>query len=539
MSSGSFSREGGNEPDVDQSRRAKCFWFFLPLPQPLGLPAGWVLEFLRDPLEAALALNGSAPAASLVIRQVQRTANVLVSDNLDVTQAALRAADPMVRSADWADDPEVVAAIHASNEGTITVAEVAVPVPTGADDELDDALERALEIARHVQNSVAVVLQRGIRLVTKATLPPIINVMRGSINLDGGPPSLDELIQYGIPGAPPSVFGVTPGPLTDDQLEGVRRSLDQLARGSMLSAYVDVRRDAMIQRDLEHNTRLMISTLATAAEVLLDSFLLHMLWEEHTSAADAASVFDRSTRHQTRVLTHFPPRWRGEWDPNGRGPVGRYFRDLVWTRNRVVHTGAVPTEEEAEAAMQALYELEHFCGDRLCAPGVLSRYTRTAMAFLGERGIRQRNAWTRRVEALTREPSEPAWINAFARFRHVVNQRLRGAHRPSGGMVDDLVLYVLVARDDTTRFVLHDTATLEAASVADASELVPTEVAAQLVAVTQWLTVQPPHERDDPIVIRVADFQPQRAPIALEWRSEEDFFPELRMYPGTATQPPA
>ena len=85
-----------------------------------------------------------------------------------------------------------------------------------------------------------------------------------------------------------------------------------------------------------------------------------MLWEECAEPQAAAQAFDRSIRHQNRVATQFPPRLKGNWDPNGTGTVPNYFRYLVWLRNRVVRTGALPHQDEVSLAFDTLVELETF-----------------------------------------------------------------------------------------------------------------------------------------------------------------------------------
>lgn len=529
------------QPDTSQQDmnggRVECFWFFLPLPQPVGLPDGWRVGTVGDSRDFVVRERRAGISSSLVIRQLPRTANVFASDNADVTQAALRAAAPGSDVPDWHRNPNLVKEIRALNDSQITLAEVAVLIDgeIGSDD-IDEAFLMAVGLVRHVQTTVAAVLQRAVRLISTSTLPPVINVFRGSLDLAGGPPSFDQLIGYPIEGAPPSAFGLTPEPLTAEELEGVDRALDQLARASMLAAYVDLRRDAMVQRDLEGNNRLLVATLATAGEVFLDSLLLHMLWEEGVEPAKAAQIFNRSVRHQRRVATQFPPRLKGGWKPRGTGPVADYFEDLVWLRNRVVHTGTVPTDTEASAAFDALTGLEHFCGDRLCAAGVLKRYTRTAMSFLGERGIRARNAWNNHVQTLVLDPGEPDWIDAFARFRHLVDRHLSGTLPRSGSRIDDLYLYFEVAPDNSCRFVLHDVGTLEAAVVPDASELLWSEVRTSLDKLKDHVIRTPAHERDHPVRMLLA-FD-RNAVGTYTWRPEADLFPDLRMYPATTTPRP-
>jgi hypothetical protein len=63
------------------SGQDKDVWFFIPLPEPLGMPHGWKYGELL-PRRELLASAGIADPVrcSLMIHQVSRTANVLLSD---------------------------------------------------------------------------------------------------------------------------------------------------------------------------------------------------------------------------------------------------------------------------------------------------------------------------------------------------------------------------------------------------------------------------------------------------------------------------
>jgi hypothetical protein len=176
-------------------------------------------------------------------------------------------------------------------------------------------------------------------------------------------------------------------------------------------------------------------------------------------------------------------------------------------------------------AWQSLVDLEHFVGDRLAHPQNLTRYTRTAMAFLGEVGLKKRGAWTRRVVRLVNDPREPNWVGAFARWRIHVDRALDPAPTPPGTDDDQLLLYAEGANSDT-RWVLHDPTTCYAA-LTDPLDAVDRET---LDLVLNQLS----HAARDTGQIRIA-MVPQR-PIdvaALAWVEDHELFPELAIFPGS------
>lgn len=507
--------------------RVACYWIYVPLPQPLGLPDGWMAVQERTPEEFVRSGARSPYRYSLVVRHTDRTANVFDSDSLDLEEVAMRSGRPENQGPPWASIPELRDLVASTNDSDLTVIEVAVPLEDGPTiASVDAALDIALEAAQQTQRNVGVLLQRAVRLVTRSTLPPFLPAWLGTIKPDGGgEPTFDHLLHVRVEGGPPSLFGLRPEPLTDEQLRNLFLAGAQLTRGSLLATYADLRREAQVQRHLDGNSRLSVLTIASAGEVFLDSILLHMMWEEHVAPADAATVFDRSIRHQSRVANQFPPRLAGNWDPNGSAAVGSYFAHIAWLRNRVVHTGAEPSADQVAAAFDALYGLEHFVGDRLCTPGIIGKYTRTAMAFMGERGIRRRSAWTRQVQDLVADPLEPNWIDTFKRYRHLVDRHLEGSIVP-GAKPDALELYFEVTVDGSTRFVLHDTDTLSAAVVSDATPYaLPAQLAqldhvhAAAASAGEWLRV---HVQT--VITAPAEQE--------SWQAEQDLFPDLRIFPG-------
>jgi hypothetical protein len=302
--------------------------------------------------------------------------------------------------------------------------------------------------------------------------------------------------------------------------------IHRLGPRSPFGRYGDLRREARTQRAFEGNRRFAVIALATGAEVLLDSMLVHMAWEERLTPDDAAALFNRNESHSRRVATSLPQRLGGDWNPKGHGVVGTYFQRLVYLRHRVVHTGHEPTEVEMSAAWDALFALEHFLGDRLAAPGVLNRYTRTAMAWIGESELRRRNRWTRHVQRLTGDDREPNWLDSFARYRLHVDHALDPNAPHPGHDASKIDLYADRLPSGAIRWIAHDSDTAHAAEV-NPHGLVPPENIQRVTALLGRLTSDDPGDR------RVmVQFEPLLDLDQLAWRPDHELFPELAIYPG-------
>lgn len=420
-----------------------------------------------------------------------------------------------------------------------TIAEVAVPGLTpGTQDEVINALDLAIDHVRFVQRAVALATQSPVELLTRARLPPSVPTFTGATWLtrpDDPKPKLPEVrasIPYFVPGgAPPPALGLKPEPYPDDVLKRIGVALGRLSGRAAFDLYADLRREATVQRQFGGNNRMTLVALATAGEVLLDTALLHMLWEEHTPATVAAAYFDRNEGHTARVARNFPPRLGGGWDPGSKTPAGAYLRDLVRLRHRVVHAGHEPNSNDVDSGWTALIDLEHYLGDRLAGGRNLKRYTRTALAWMAESGLRARNRFTRHVEALFDDPREPDWITAFARWRYHVDRALQDFPEQPGADPDQLILYVDLAEDDQIRWIIFDSKTAHAALVDPQAVISQPQIADTTGLLTQRISEELAGRR----IALPVDRPPPRS---LKWLPDHELFQELQLFPGTATSAP-
>jgi hypothetical protein len=242
-----------------------CVWFFIPLPQPLGLPHGWQYGELL-PLRELLASVGrrSLLRCSLLVHQVPRTADAFLSDHVDVLNAAFSA---IAQTSQADKSTELTRRVREQAGGefdsVITMVEAAVPIGSAelSSRLLNTALDDAIEMIRYVQLCVASVLEEGVRLVSRATLPPTIPVFHGRLHPSPGrrPTFEEEIFPFFVKGSgPPTAFGIRPALLDEAKLDALKVHLARLGPGAPFARYVDLRREARTQRAFEGNRRFAV-----------------------------------------------------------------------------------------------------------------------------------------------------------------------------------------------------------------------------------------------------------------------------------------
>jgi len=149
--------------------------------------------------------------------------------------------------------------------------------------------------------------------------------------------------------------------------------------------------------------------------VLFNTVLLSMAWEEGLSASKAAGWFKENL--PKRLRTHYAKRLGGNWDTySWTAPLGSWYRELYQCRNRVVHTGHLPSMHEAMAAVEARDAAEEYIVSRL-ADG-RNRYPRTVLMVSGIPGLQRRGVYSGRIQQFVEEQagSEPDWTMALTSF---------------------------------------------------------------------------------------------------------------------------
>jgi hypothetical protein len=100
------------------------------------------------------------------------------------------------------------------------------------------------------------------------------------------------------------------------------------------------------------------------------------------------------------VKTDYHVRLGGQWAQTGSGPVATWFAKTAYLRHRVVRAGYRPSLRESAESLEATAGLEKFVADKLSTPSMLRAYPATALALVGEGGLRRRNRSDAEIAAL-------------------------------------------------------------------------------------------------------------------------------------------
>lgn len=164
---------------------------------------------------------------------------------------------------------------------------------------------------------------------------------------------------------------------------------------------------------------------ALSSEIILDSALAMMLWEEQLESPDfvaAVDVFNevKNGGLASRVKREYAPRLGGNWNPTVNGPVCRWSEDLAHLRGRVVHRGYRPSRREAERALDASDGLLEFIKIRLALKA--KKYPRTCLMILGEPGLRRIGGWKWARVFLDATDEHPlSWFSGYSHWRDIVD----------------------------------------------------------------------------------------------------------------------
>lgn len=208
----------------------------------------------------------------------------------------------------------------------------------------------------------------------------------------------------------------------DDHERRYLQYLGRLQAGDPLVTYSERRLEARLALNVQGQYAESVIQSAIAAEVLIQSILMMMLWEEsipEENPQEAASVL--GSRMAARLSRHYASRLGGGgWNLSDGGPVERWHNATANVRNRIVHAGYRPSRAEAESAYEALADLELFICDRLGSAA--KKYPRTALMMLGRNGLERRGAW--RGDIFGEQAIGPILdqIRAYVSFRSSVTE---------------------------------------------------------------------------------------------------------------------
>lgn len=321
----------------------------------------------------------------------------------------------------------VASNLDSNSDANATVAEVAIPLqtlaaisaavgpetgftlPTPEEAKLliEPAFEAAVAAVAHFQDSYHAVTRDAVTLLTRELLPPIVPYTvrdYSAIQQEGTGEIMLFLANMNI-----SQLAKAPE-LVAEKAQAV---ISACGQHQALRAYLDLHRQGAVALR-RGNTRESVVMFATASEALFNIILCHMRWEEGFTPEESANDWQEGL--VSRIKTQYPRRLGGDWNLQGRGPVGRWAEDVAAVRHRVVHGGYLPSRAEAEKSMRTVEKLLGFIGDRLVYGRNLRSYPRTASQLLNEDGLRRRGRYPNWIRQLQVNQDEPIWHERFGEW---------------------------------------------------------------------------------------------------------------------------
>lgn len=478
-------------------------YFFVPLPEPLGLPDRFVFEFTRPrtyeefvELDRQWREEEDGDDVKSHPTQSDFDEPILVA-SLRFWRAEVETTDPGritilfdIAQRAFPSIPDATG----TRQGfpcARTIVEMAVPLEDGVE-AITEAFDTGLACLRKFQRGYYLAGGRyPITLASRERMPPGVPFgVRTSID---GADTWPEGLSYFLLNS--NLHADTRLPdLNDDELPRLTDGVAAVDRQVVFSSYLELVRESQVALDRNGDYRAAVIFTATAAETLLDDLLSHLLWEEGLRPEEAAVVFDGRFL-LTRLRTEYHPRIGGDWG-SPASPVNDWKERVAQIRHRVVHGGYEPDLYAARLALEATKGLENFLVQRMTTGDVLARYPRTTMAFLGQPGVRRRNLWSQVLQDLTEDPTEPTWEQTFLRWQSAMSrQRKEGGELAAAPSVQRAFTLLVVRPDGRHYWCLHDRVAAMAAPIPPPDGRLPegsrNRIEVMLAAATQGFVDEP------------------------------------------------
>lgn len=373
--------------------------FFVVLDQPMGLPDGLALYSHRT--NEPVPWVGFTGGHNFVRMRVWRVPDQLAwqphKDDM-----AFSVADKLTQPREIAEGIAFGNVPPPTTEALGTVMELATPLLPASSGEyresVSDAFDRCLEdLNKFMRAYLAVTSDPKFRPITRQTC-------RFAVPWT----TQDAEWTYGQLG----VFMVHQGlgqmpymeeDLTEEQQRKLQILWQQTTAGYPFVPFLERARVAKREYLADGDYPTTVIAAYTACEVLLNTALLMMAWEEGKTRDETRAWFEARLQFMNRVSREVQPRLGGNWaNPPRKSPMGQ-LEMLSDVRQKVVHLGYLPTEKEAQEALEALHVLEEFVKQRFAEKRLT--YPRTCLLLNGEPGLRRRGLW---------DPGIQKWIEDHA-----------------------------------------------------------------------------------------------------------------------------
>lgn len=407
---------GTNNPQLPQAQY--LIYFFIPLPENLGVPNDFFVPISADHAHRRPGVEfihiediEFAIEYSIVFRQTEHPANT------EGFEAALTAAEHYIKL------PGVPTPKNLEIEGQTTVAEVMCVISEHTEQEAARVFTQAIKHVNDFINAYYVVEHQPKRLVSLATLPPMIPFVNRTITAKSQPNVADgELGLYAVNLSKTGVANAKDETLPLEKLQVLPTALERTV-GGLLDVFNDIQREADIARR-EGNTVTTSILLESAAEVLLRETLLFLHWEEGKAPADAAWVV--RTHDLNDILDSLEAKLAGNWSRSKAGAVKNWTVNVALLRDKTVHAGYRPTNEEIILAYDSLRGLIKYVADRISHNW--QQYTLAADNIVGAPSVEKRlKEKMAQFQELMNELHNPISVAAqFGRWKYEVERSLKG-----------------------------------------------------------------------------------------------------------------
>lgn len=378
--SSSAEHQTGDDP--------KLIVFLAALHEPIGIPRGSIYSFdegreaalgevnLHNPFVQVAPNLSPAPGSdaqqlfvSLKFWQM-RSGRAAIREQMEMVDKVLH--DLTGRNAPTKNERQ-----SAALEGFVTVVEMVTYLEVDREDAVSEAFDRCLARLGVVTGAYSTATHQGLPPVTRERLSSFILFVLRSLEQPyswTGPSVLMTHYNDAIREAPRELD------------EETSRVMMDLVRGEIVRnpvrPYLELTEESLRTANREGDYRSAVINLQSADEVLIDSLLAGMLWEEQVTAEEAAQILNRPLK--TKLASEFHPRLGGSWQPDVRGgAVGDWYATVPALRGRCAHGGYQPTRDELGGAQQAHKTLVTFATERLKArqkrfPLTAAMHTRSA-----------------------------------------------------------------------------------------------------------------------------------------------------------------
>ena len=289
-----------------------------------------------------------------------------------------------------------------------------------------EAHEAALELVRSTYRAYS----RTTGSVTKlphlqaARMATIVGFQR--ISADG---SLETVWPASLVHTNPAILG-TESPSTGEGVSSklaIQEQAEFQARPTL--RILEVRREAKVAL-ADGDARSAIVLAAISCEMLISTLISSLLWEENTWPHEAAVVIDADRDLRQRLVKIAGPRLRGSWTAGSNAALGDWLRLVQRARNRIVHTGDLPSLGLATESIAAAERFEEMILDRLSTPTARKNFPATTVLIVRKEGLEARGLWTRALQETALEIERDRleaifsiWLDATATLRMPLDMR--------------------------------------------------------------------------------------------------------------------